>query len=214
MIALASYTPRTHLMYPAREYGVSQGMMKAALSRGTSMAASYEASFLQAFDEHADALFRHASFRLSNRERAQDITQEAFLKAWEYARNGNEVRSWKSFLYRILNNLIIDEYRKSKDESLDTLLEDDPPGAQEHIAIGSRAEKEQELNDELLIEQIRTRIPELPYGLRAALTLRYIDGFSPKEVAATLGISENVASVRIHRAIARLRELCGPLGTI
>lgn len=194
---------------------MSQGMIEKAPFRAIShMSTSYEESFLKAFDEYADALFRHASFRLSNQERAQDLTQEAFLKAWEYARSGNDVRSWKSFLYRILNNLIIDEYRRIKDESLDALLENDPPTTSERIAVGSRNEKEQQLNDELLIEQIRLRIPDLPYGLRAALTLRYIDGFSPKEVAATLGVSENVASVRIHRAIARLRELCGPIGTI
>ncbi len=172
------------------------------------MSTSFEQAFLEAFDAHADALFRHASFRLSNRERAADLTQETFLKAWEYARTGGEIRHHKSFLYRILNNLIIDEYRKAKEESLDILTENNPVEASELLAVGSRNEKEGQLNDELLVEKIRTVIPQLPEALREAVTLRYIDDLSPKEIAALLEISENVVSVRIHRGVAKLRELC------
>ncbi len=175
------------------------------------MSTSFEQAFLEAFDAHADALFRHASFRLSGRERAADLTQETFLKAWEYARTGGEIRSHKSFLYRILNNLIIDEYRKAKEESLDTLTENNPVAASELLLVGSRNEKEGQLSDALLVEKIRSLIPQLPETLREAVTLRYIDDLSPKEIAAVLQVSENVASVRIHRGIARLRELCSPL---
>ena len=71
-----------------------------------------EKLFLEAFDTHADSLFRHACFRLSDRERARDLVQDTFLKAWDYLRGGGEIQNIKSFLYRILHNLIIDEYRK------------------------------------------------------------------------------------------------------
>ena len=178
------------------------------------MARPYEEAFLEAFDEYADALFRHASFRISNRERATDLTQDTFLKTWDYLHEGNEVRNWKSFLYRVLNNLIIDEYRRMKEESLDSLLEDHSVQAHALIATGSRAEKEEQLDHSLMIEKIRTLIPKLPDAYRAALTMRYLDGFSPREIATVLGVSENVASVRIHRLLAQLKKLCGPLETI
>lgn len=194
-------------MYAVATAYFGRGSIEGAALAAPTMA-TYEESFLAAFDEHSDALFRHARFRLSNSERAADLTQETFLKAWEYARAGNEVRAWKSFLYRILNNLIIDEYRRTKEESLDTLLEDDPPSLHERMSTGGRRETEDRLDDTLMIEHIKKFIPELPYGLRSALTLRYIDGFSPKEIAGLLDVSENVASVRIHRAVVRLRELC------
>jgi len=178
------------------------------------MPAPHERAFLEAFDTYADALFKHAYFRLSNRERAADLTQETFLKAWEYIREKNEIQHWKGFLYRILNNLIIDEYRKKKEESLDKLIEDDPVHADALVSQGSREEKEERLNDEFMIEKLRSLIPQLPEQHRVVLSLRYFDGFSLKEISSLLSLSENVVSVRIHRATARLRTLSGFTDTI
>jgi len=174
----------------------------------------HENEFIGAFDVHADALFRHAYFRISNRERALDLTQETFIKAWEYVRGGDEIRHWKSFLYRVLNNLIIDEYRRKKEQSLDALFADDPVRAEESIAVDGRGEMEDRLDEELLLAQMRSLILALPERHRTVLTLRYIDGFSLGEIARTLGTSENVISVRVHRATARLRKLCNQLNTL
>jgi RNA polymerase sigma-70 factor (ECF subfamily) len=169
-----------------------------------------EDAFHKAFDEYADALLRHASFRVKSRERAVDLTQDTFAKAWDYLASGSEIREWRPFLYRILNNLIIDDYRRKHEQSLDALLEDDAAGMGARLATGGRAESEDRLDEELLIERVRAVIPELPAVQQEVLALRYADGLSPKEIARQLGISENAVSVRIHRAIARLKELCAP----
>lgn len=173
--------------------------------RAAAMRESYEQAFLKAFDEYADALFRHASFRLSNRDRARDITQDTFIKAWDYARKGETVRHWKSLLYRILNNLIIDEYRRTKEGSLDALLDEDPAQTEALFSTGGRAEKEEQFDTAQDAARVRALIPRLPDSYRVVVTMRYLDDLSPKEIAATLGISENVVSVRLHRAVARLR---------
>ena len=184
-------------------------MMGRASAEAFRMPSPQERTFLEAFDTHADALFRHAYFRLSNRERAADLTQETFLKAWEYIREKNEVQHWKGFLYRILNNLIVDEYRKKKEESLDAIMEDDPIHANNLVSHGSREEKEERLDEEFMIEKLRLLIPKLPEQHRTVLSLRFVDGFSLKEISSLLHLSENVVSVRIHRAVARLRALSG-----
>lgn len=171
---------------------------------------SYEADYLEAFEAHADALFRHAFFRLSNRERAQELTQDAFLKTWDFLRGGGDVRDFKSFLYRILNNLIIDEYRKKKSSSLDEILEDDMGSFEARMSGGGRSETEEELDVHIMGTRIRARIEELPEMYRDAVTMRFIDELSPKEIAEMLGESENVVSVRIHRGVAKLRQLCKP----
>lgn len=168
----------------------------------------HEAAFLDAFDAHADALFRHACMRLSDRERAKDATQDAYVRAWDYLVAGNEVREWRSFLYRVLNNRIIDEYRRTKELSLDALAEE---GAVEAAAIEpppSRREQEEALDTAHAAAVMRTLIMELPEPHRGALVLRYLDGLSPGEIATALEISENAASVRVHRALARLKALC------
>ena len=59
----------------------------------TDMAESdgYEARFLAAYDEYADALFRHAKMRIANHERAIDLVHDTFTKVWSYVRQGYEI---------------------------------------------------------------------------------------------------------------------------
>jgi len=169
-----------------------------------------EKKFLEAFEAHSDALYRHAYFRLSDKERAYDLAQDTFLKAWDYVAGGGEIKQYKSFLYRILHNLIIDEYRKKKTGSLDELLENETaaPAIEALLSEGGVRETEEAYDEVVLIDTIRSRIPELPDDYRVALTLRFIDGLSTGEIADTIGVSENVVSVRIHRGVAKLRTLC------
>lgn len=173
-----------------------------------------EQAYLEAYRMYSDALFRHASFRVSNRDRAVELVQDTFLKAWDYAAGGGEVQEFKSFLYRILNNLIIDEYRKKKSTSLDAILENDTGDMEMKLSEGSAREVEEGIDERTAIESIRARIPELPDTYREVITLRYIDGFTPKEIATMIGISENTVSVRIHRGTHKLRELCTNKRTI
>lgn len=167
-----------------------------------------ESAYLEAYEKYSDALFRHAAFRISNRERALDIVQDAFLKVWDYIRGGGEVDQYKAFLYRIVNNLIIDEYRKKKSSSLDEILESDTGAMEARLSHGSVRETEEEFDERDMLVQIRAHIPRLPDTYREVITMRYIDGFTPKEIAAMIGISENVVSVRIHRGTHKLRTLC------
>lgn len=174
------------------------------------MSRTDEQAFLEAFNAHADALFRHALFRISDREKAYDLTQDAFMKAWDYVQGGGEVRQYKSFLYRILHNLIIDEYRRKSTRSLDEMLEDEvaAPAIEAMLSEGSVRETEEAMDERLLLDSVRSRIPELPEHYRIVLTLRFVDGLSTSEIADAVGVSENVVSVRIHRGVAKLKAIC------
>ena len=174
------------------------------------MESGKEKAFLEAFEAHADSLFRHAFFRISDRERARDLVQDTHLKAWDYLVGGGEIRQIKSFLYRILHNLIIDEYRKKSSDSLDELLEDEAaaPSVEALMSEGSARETEDRVDERVIVEKIRSFIPQLPNDYRIVVTLRFIDDLSIGEIAKTIGASENVVSVRIHRGIIKLRALC------
>lgn len=168
-------------------------------------AGNQEEQFLEAFDQYADALFRHAVIRLSDREVAIDAVHDAFTKAWNYIRQGHEVDTFRPFLYKVLNNLIIDEYRKRKESSLDALLE------KEGVDEGSFTELHQHSLDEAVdaldAKRIINRISELPDTYREVLTLRYVDGLNPKDIAELIEETENVVSVRIHRGVNMLKKL-------
>lgn len=165
---------------------------------------SQESVFLRAFDEHADALFRHAQLRLSDRERAIELVHDAFTKAWGYLREGNEISSYRAFLYKVLHNLIIDEYRRRRETSLDAILEAD--GVDEGMFVELRAGSLDEVVNALDARQALALVGELPDIYRESVILRFVDGLSPKEIGALIEESENVVSVRIHRGIKILRE--------
>ena len=169
-----------------------------------------EKAYLEAYDAYSDALFRHAHFRISNRERALDLVQDTFLKTWDFVHGGGRVDQYKAFLYRILNNLIIDEYRKKKSSSLDEILENDTGEMEARLSDGSVRETEEKYDEVSMLKEIRAHIPELPDTYRDVITMRYIDCLTPREIASLMSISENVVSVRIHRGTHKLRELCNP----
>lgn len=163
-----------------------------------------EDRFLKAFDEYSDALFRHAVYRLSDRERAVELVHDTFVKAWGYLRQGHEIETYKSFLYKVINNLIIDEYRRRKELSLDSLLAED--GTDEGSFAELHEGSVEELTFSLDAQRASELIHELPHVYREVITLRYVDGLGPKEISELIEETENVVSVRIHRALRLLRE--------
>ncbi|MEK7628547.1 MAG: RNA polymerase sigma factor [Patescibacteria group bacterium] len=162
----------------------------------------------EAFDAHADELFRHAYFRLSDRERAKDLVQETFLKVWTSAERGTKIENWRAFLFRSLHNLIIDEYRKKKQSSLDAILEADVSEGNFPELVGDNFEETVSALDGKIDEQVlHEAIAKLPEQYQSAVVMRYIDERSPKEIAELLGENENVVSVRVHRGLKKLRAI-------
>jgi len=168
---------------------------------------SHEERFLKAFEEYSDALFRHAFLRISDRERAIDVVHDTFTKVWTYVRNGHEIDQFRPFLYKVLNNLIIDEYRKAKEASLDALM------AIEGIDEGTFDELSESTVESLAAtldgKKAFELLEEMPDTYKEVIILKFVDGLGPKEIAALLEESENVVSVRIHRGLKVLRQMIG-----
>jgi len=163
-----------------------------------------EQQYLQAFDQYSDDLFRHCYFRVSDRERALDLVQDTFTKVWDYIAQGGTIDQFRPFLYRTLNNLIIDEYRKKKMTSLDALLEEETvtEGSFQDLQTGGLKELEGKLDATRFVSELDAMPPQY----RQMVVMRYFDELTPKEIAAITGESENVISVRIHRGLEWLRK--------
>jgi RNA polymerase sigma-70 factor (ECF subfamily) len=163
-----------------------------------------EERFLKAFEEYNDALFRHASMRISNREKAIDAVHDTFTKVWSYVRSGHQIDSYRSFLYKVLNNLIIDEYRKQKEASLDAIL--DTEGVDEGIFPELSESTVEALAATIDGRKAFELIKELPDAYSEVLTFRFVDELGPREIGELIEESENVVSVRIHRGLKLLRD--------
>jgi RNA polymerase sigma-70 factor (ECF subfamily) len=156
-----------------------------------------EKDLLAAYDAHADAIFRYCYYKTSERELAQDLTQEVFLKAWSYMQSRQPILNMRAFLYKLSDNLVIDWYRKRKSQSLDALLEQ----GFEHADTSVRVEEKAEI--ELALAKLKT----LGSDDQKLIVWRFIEDYTPGEIARMLGATENAISVRIHRALKRLRAL-------
>lgn len=157
--------------------------------------------FMDAYDELSDAIFRHCYFRVYDREKARDLAQEAFARTWEYLAAGKEVDNLKAFIYRVAGNLVIDASRRARPLSLDALMEDGFIPAAETTA-GEVTDAPTSADAALMLD--RLAVLDEPY--RSAVTMRYLEGLAPGEIAAITGETENVISVRIHRGVKKLRD--------
>ena len=159
-------------------------------------------AYIHAYEQHADAIFRFVYFRTRDKEDARDIVQETFLRTWRYLAEGNEIDQLRSFLFRTARNILYDMTRQHTTRntgSLDAFLEeggdipapDDGPGY-----------------DPLDIERAMKLLNDLePPEYKEVIHLRFIEELGVHEIAAILGVSENVVSVRVSRGVAKLRKL-------
>lgn len=133
-----------------------------------------------------------------NRELAQDITQDVFLKVWDKRETFNPKKSTlKNWVYIIARNHIVDLYRKKK-INLKTLDEDIQGSVKDHSL---------DTENELMMCQVLKNLNRLKEGDKEVIVLRYIEDLEIAEVAQIIGKSENTTKVMIHRAVKRLNFL-------
>lgn len=157
-----------------------------------------KAYFLQIYDTYASDIYRFCYLKVSNRELAQDLSQEVFTRFWQALREGTVMRSERALLYTMARNLVIDWYRKKKESSLDVLTD---AGIEFGGEDSGDVTREAEMGEALRI------VNQLDDASREALLMRYVEGLSPKDIADLTGESANAVSVRLNRAMKKVRIL-------
>lgn len=163
------------------------------------MQTDIEAKFLAAYDEWADAIYRHCFFRVYSKERAEELVQDTFMKTWQYLEKGNEVENLKAFLYKVANNLVIDNSRKKKEESLEALIEVSRTNEPHY-------DGHKNIENAVLAGEVLEVMDKLPENYKQVLIMRYVDDLHPREIAEALGVKPNNISVTLNRAVAALKE--------
>ena len=143
--------------------------------------------FWSLVERHGDELLAHAR-RLAGDQHAEDVVQDALLRAlraYPRLRHADHLRAW---LYRVTTTAAIDLHRSRRRE----LPTDDPPAAATHDTY-----------DEGEFEAL---IAPLGDGARAALRLRFVDDLDYEGIGEKLGISAVAARQRVSTAVRALRE--------
>lgn len=150
-----------------------------------------------AYEQYADAIFRHCYFRLPDPRAAEDLSQEVFIRTLRYLGQGNTIENMRAFLYKTANNLVVDFFRKPKGLSLESMQEKGVPFLQEdRISLQTRLE----------YKEITAFFETLEPPYRDVLLMRYVDELQPREIAEILGDNVDAVSVRIHRGLQKARE--------
>jgi RNA polymerase sigma-70 factor, ECF subfamily len=162
------------------------------------------------FDEtilpHLDAAYNFASWLARNSDDADDVVQEACLRAFRYfgTFRGGNARAW---LLRIVRTTYFSWLQKNRGRQLETEFDEDMHGPHDDAALNPEALLLQRANSELVEQAMR----ELPARLREVLVLRELEGLSYKEIADVVGIPLGTGMSTLFRARERFRRGLGEL---
>lgn len=139
-------------------------------------------------------LYRLALRITLHREEAEDVVQETLIKVWNRRESWQNIESIEAYALTVCRNMAIDRLRK-KDNQHDTL---DENIAQSHTDNALSPYEKMQQRDRIRI--VRDIIDALPEKQKSCMQLRDIEGKSYKEIAQTLGISEEQVKINIYRA--------------
>jgi len=150
------------------------------------------------YDHYIPQIYRFIYLKVTNREEAEDLTHQVFMKAWQninnYEERGFQFSSW---LYQISRNQVIDFYRQKKQyldlEAVDPELLVDQSKDRAH--------------EKLEISKIQKSLNELTDEQKEVIIMHFINDISIKDIAKTLKKTEGAIRLLQHRAIDRLKKI-------
>ena len=175
------------------------------------LVAAYASGDNEAFDalllRHKNRLFTYIVQMVRDRDLADDIFQETFVKAITTIRQGrySDFGKFSAWITRIARNLAIDSFSAEKSEA--TVSTDDT-----NFDVLNRRELSEETVEDAMIDlqiehDVRRLVDELPEPQREVLMMRFYKNLSFKEIAEITGVSINTALGRMRYAILNMRRL-------
>lgn len=157
-------------------------------------------------------LYQHKLYQvcyrmLGNKQEAEDITQEAFIRAYINLHSYDQKRKFSTWIYRIATNLCIDRIRKKKP---DYYLDAEVAGT-EGLDMYSQISTDERLPEEVveqmeLQDRIQYEISRLPDKYRSVIVLKYIEELPLQEISEILDMPLGTVKTRIHRGREALRK--------
>ena len=160
-------------------------------------------AFAALVDRHKNCLVNYLTVLARDRDRAEDLGQEVFVRLFERSGGYEERGQFLPYLYRIGTNLLRTEERKARRRQI-------------LLAMFSRnghrkvASPQAEWLREEESRHVLRALDGLPLRFRSPLLLRDMEGWSYEDIGKTLGLSAGTVKSRIHRARERLRTLLAP----
>jgi len=157
---------------------------------------------------HLDALYRTALRMTKNEGDADDLVQETYLKAyrfWDKFEEGSNCRAW---LFKIMTNIFINNYRarSRKPQVVDLEDVDDDFLFGQLSALGPSDNPESHFFAKVFDDDVKKAIDNLPEDFRLVVVLSFLEGFSYQEIADITGLQIGTVKSRLHRGRKLLQK--------
>ena len=159
-------------------------------------------------ERHSQQIFRVAYRMTGNEHDADDVVQEAFLRAYRQIDRFEERANFGTWLHRIAVNCALDLLRARG--RMDRHYGGDPEDAEMSGAIRTDAQQDRLLMSAELGKQVAAAMEQLSGNERTAFVLRHFEGMPVEEIGKTMGIQVNAAKHTIFRAVRKLRQSLEP----
>ncbi len=141
--------------------------------------------------------YRLAMRLLNNREEAEDVVQEVFLKTWKMRDDLEKYRSVEALMMTMTRNMCLDKLKMKKNKALSLHPDYNPPQHQ-------NPHEQSEQKD--LVRRVRQVIGQLPEQQRTIIQLRDVEAYSFDEMMEITGFDKNYMRVNLSRARKKIRE--------
>jgi len=165
----------------------------------------YERIFEEEFMPQIDALYTFAYHLTYNEEDANDLVQETYMKAYRFIDKYKEGTNAKAWLFKILKNAFINQYRRKSKQPTKVDYED-IAGYQEGDDDTSYADLREEMFQSMMGDEVTNAINALPVDFRVVILLCDIEGFTYEEISKILDIPIGTVRSRLHRARNMLKD--------
>jgi RNA polymerase sigma-70 factor (ECF subfamily) len=153
-------------------------------------------AFEQLYRENVGRVYALCLRITANSARAQELTQDAFVRAWEMIGTFRGESAFSSWLYRLTVNVVLASLRSKRRQKARELATDDL----------SMYDREENMTMAGTTVDLENAIAALPPQARAIFVLHDIDGYRHEEIAELMGLSEGTTKSQLHRARKLLRE--------
>ena len=164
--------------------------------------------FEEEFLPQIDALYTFAYHLTYNEDDANDLVQETYLKAFRFINKYNEGTNAKAWLFKILKNAFINQYRRKSKQPTQVDFEDisSYQEVEEDTSLSSYADLREEMFQTMMGDEVTNAINILPVDFRVVILLCDIEGFTYEEISKILDIPIGTVRSRLHRARNMLKE--------
>ena len=153
---------------------------------------------------HIDTLYRGALRLTRDPDQAQDLVQEAYLRALRYQHSYQQGTNMKAWLFAIMRNLFWDRFKGSRKE--DVSLDDVGEFVLYDKLRDEGAKPEADVLDSIAADEVVKAVEKLPELHREVVLLVDVEGFSYKDAAEVLGVPIGTVMSRLHRARRQLQR--------